>query len=1293
MTTPDASLLVPIKLDIFAIGDPAAYASHCPSVTLLPTNPFDYSRLRLEPKTLHADLQEHADFASARPAAANPRLVDVATGRPRDNVSGVYLSWTLPQIYRRETIALPGAPRAPGAPGVVAPAAPNRWMVARVTRSPATNAGWVIESDVCRHIDTVDASVDLLTEAALCMAPTTGGAPSTVSLEGQGEYFLGAQRPLENWVEEAAETVRIKPLTANGAGNVLFADYQPHNPNVFSFRDPLDGVPPGTQIGYSVVGWHADAAEDPFMRQDGQEQVTNEDLLAQFGLRLDDSPGAAPWTASTLPARHLCHGSTYTLLTWSPESGASPPPDDPKISAQAAATRLQAKGSVAVGADPMDAFGAFLHSAGRGQTHLDFRTLQALAASGRPDAAVDEQTAAEQRLAILREFKVLDGGSRWKVQPAEEKNTSQDSALTMRLDSRQKTALHQLHEAQWAYNHLQFNLDHRRWKLFCEWWRCINAEQDAASEASSGMRHTQLVAEIATLLAALESLQDELAGLQSALPEVVKVPDEAFVRRKDPTLALLGCRSPWPRGFSDAQPVRLLRQCVSVFQPDRFGVEAFGEAVDMADRIVALPAAARAVHGEHCGYMSVRCGDPLPPLAPGQVEPPYRDAVYNTAAIVDSPLVPLYIEWEAEYSHIPYSLWEPRQVPGTRGAAQAYCELVQGVTATTALSAHSLERRALGGRAIIHPGPGHSLANALRQSMARMPAQVLNEELPAGERESLIASLENDIPALTCRLDGLSDQLTTLISGTTHVRPTLPDGTVLDDAVRAARGAGFTRETLRLVKNQCDPVPYGDAVDPDAVFVPVTHGQVKFTKLNVIDKFGRGVEIMRGPDGLAPSLSAGYMPSPRTDSDSGREVPNIVAPRDDDNCEYFQLPPSINQPARLVSAYLQPGADGDSPWVRCSEWEDPVCGYIMYNSADLSLQVFTAAGALYAEVLTFPGGDNAPRRRARCSVPPGRQEDDAFSGGWKTALLDRYIKALQTPQYALRMVEILGDAASCSAPPPASYSAVMNAGFGRPFALAVAGWSIELSHEPLQPQTTACQSQTGPALCDYEFPLQLGLKQHSEDGLAAYFPMLDDDSLQPDFGEIHTFWPGEAVDSTETNTFTCTPIHAASLPTLQAHHVDPFEGTQLRTVRSMARERDEQLRPFGLLVDVFHPLTAQTGVLPPATLPLPAAMVHQALKSMRVSFRSGPFLCRDDPLQSVPDPAAQDIQPPGIDAIPVLPYGKWSWLQPYIADGQTLYSSCKINKSAQSGSLNIDVNYPYTMVDGILQSDEPLLQT
>ena len=97
-------------------------------------------------------------------------------------------------------------------------------------------------------------------------------------------------------------------------------------------------------------------------------------------------------------------------------------------------------------------------------------------------------------------------------------------------------------------------------------------------------------------------------------------------------------------------------------------------------------------------------------------------------------------------------------------------------------------------------------------------------------------------------------------------------------------------------------------------FRPVTHGQFRFTKLNIIDKFGqivRGVEPytdftnssnLVGPTAspLFPCLGDFYSVE---QNDDGKA--KIVLPRTDTKCNFVQLPPTINQDARINAIFLK----------------------------------------------------------------------------------------------------------------------------------------------------------------------------------------------------------------------------------------------------------------------------------------------------------------------------------------------------------------------------------------------------
>jgi hypothetical protein len=153
-------------------------------------------------------------------------------------------------------------------------------------------------------------------------------------------------------------------------------------------------------------------------------------------------------------------------------------------------------------------------------------------------------------------------------------------------------------------------------------------------------------------------------------------------------------------------------------------------------------------------------------------------------------------------------------------------------------------------------------------------------------------------------------------------------------------------------------VTFGDV--PYSPFKPVTHGQFCFTKLNVIDKFGQAVSALDpaklNPDPLYPVISEYYQPDQLPLAD-GEKVPkpNVVIKNDKDGfCRYVQLPPNLNQDARINAAFLtrdEPTPDQPlPPWRPALEWESPIWGWMVVNYVEEGIQFFLPDGTFYREV-------------------------------------------------------------------------------------------------------------------------------------------------------------------------------------------------------------------------------------------------------------------------------------------------------------------------------------------------------
>ena len=102
-----------------------------------------------------------------------------------------------------------------------------------------------------------------------------------------------------------------------------------------------------------------------------------------------------------------------------------------------------------------------------------------------------------------------------------------------------------------------------------------------------------------------------------------------------------------------------------------------------------------------------------------------------------------------------------------------------------------------------------------------------------------------------------------------------------------------------------------------------------FTKLNVIDKFGQAISaISPAPlnygaavPTISPCLSDTYFPGTVGDVDPSTPAAraNCVIPQSDNRaCPFINLPPAINQPARLNAAFV---TKSNGSWTSSSEWE------------------------------------------------------------------------------------------------------------------------------------------------------------------------------------------------------------------------------------------------------------------------------------------------------------------------------------------------------------------------------------
>lgn len=280
------------------------------------------------------------------------------------------------------------------------------------------------------------------------------------------------------------------------------------------------------------------------------------------------------------------------------------------------------------------------------------------------------------------------------------------------------------------------------------------------------------------------------------------------------------------------------------------------------------------------------------------------------------------------------------------------------------------DQRILSGRTLVLPQQIFSLKSMIKQ-IPLTPDTISTYNLTADELAALADKIDQ-MQYISCPLSGFTNHLLTMAEGS-HVKPLARTSSQTDPApLLAAINATsflttppssplFSNDTLSLIKTQSALTPYANLVgfpsDPSspAGFKAVTHGQVMFTKFNIIDKFGQAVCAIDPkpipvhptfpPPSVYPCISDYFAPGTLSNPNAPPDyVPNVVyrdpvsIARDKTTADptkppvpltttgqealsrFFQLNPSINQDTRLNAAFVQPDLAGGKTFVPTKDW-------------------------------------------------------------------------------------------------------------------------------------------------------------------------------------------------------------------------------------------------------------------------------------------------------------------------------------------------------------------------------------
>lgn len=612
----------------------------------------------------------------------------------------------------------------------------------------------------------------------------------------------------------------------------------------------------------------------------------------------------------------------------------------PKTPADELCRQLQQAMPVSVGTTPLDSLLAYVRVHQKDAHDADVKKVMQAILSIQKYLLVQEDTVDghEQADDLLYNYNydAASGGIQFHIAGAiDEKKPAQ------KPDGGVLGALAHVNREQYRLDSLS-RLERRlRFKMFSRWWAYVSRGIPSSDEEANRQK-LKCSADVKTIWQewqALKEAQKTCSEEQRNIPPEMNgyfqrkvidaTADANFYLQRDPTLLVGNIQSAWPHDWLDALKVRLNVEVTAWSKRDH--LETIRQQVGIPKLPSKIQDTAAALVQEFIELSSDGDGSTTPPA--DTFKPLYHDDVKvgyvkRRDSWGDSqPFFPLFLEWEAEYSHIDYKSWSLDERSTT---ASGSAKLSYGISGQEPLHEKwqakpkaEQDLRVLSGRSLILPQPSFSLKSQIQQ----VHDQSTDEKL----KETLSKALEHvdKLTYLSSPLSGFHDHLLTMAQGT-HIKPTIR---LPGEALAPIEGAydlkaGFNKDQFTFMGTETDLTPYAALVHlsdktGESPLKPVTHGQFKFTKLNIIDKFGQVLHALdpqwdAKPQNILPCLSEYYVPQALP---NGR--PNIVEPPGSQGNHYVQVPPHINQFARVNSRFMKRKSTGwipqtgETPFLQC----------------------------------------------------------------------------------------------------------------------------------------------------------------------------------------------------------------------------------------------------------------------------------------------------------------------------------------------------------------------------------------
>ncbi|MEU4799958.1 hypothetical protein [Streptomyces sp. NPDC023327] len=1054
----------------------------------------------------------------------------------------MYVQWTLPAALRRAVASSAADSRAAALPPV-----PNRWLVVRshdIGGSEKTDA-WVIDSDYA------DKNV-------------RGTSPYALHRDGRLEPIrIGRCKERAQWTKksngEGNLRKRIPPLTAVGPGLPMFAAYQPYNTNVFSFHDPLTPEirEKDTTLHYFVVGWRAEEHLDVLRWNDGPDgglqdrkrtptdESTDEMTVARAGTLGWNPPPGARFCPRTV------YGGAVHSVAWSASrdhrAETMPSSDD---------------FGIAVGPTAIDAFAAAFTSPR--VPHRDRLTpdeahaLTALAygqlsAADEPDGAF---TTAQRQFATS--FLPHAGGHCWRVLHGgvEPENAR---ACESNLNALQQRA-----------DDIRRRLGAKQWELYAIWRGSAEGDDVVPPDCTELLRKQLDATAQGTVAAEVTSLKSDLKS------QLAKLPLDKHGNPGNAASRAFLSRERWPDGW------RLVREDLPPFHRTLDPVV-----------LLSLPQHLLPLSAAESGPLDCWTTTDLPDVTLDTTwelsgSEPLDEAIAREIAGLRNaahnigkhpgvlpwhhPWHPLYLEWEVHFRPVDFEGVGAGAGTTTSAEADTHTER-QGWTFNgnhytyDGVSLKKHKEITLRGRQYVDPRP----ARIFRDQMAQRLKRPLNAETKAAVEHFMEET--DKWRVLAQPLGGLTEQLTRRIPGFT---PTAP-----------APVRELTGKAIATVPD------FGPAEADHSLFRQTRAGQFYFTRLVVVDHFGRAVHLITKGEG------GNYKQVPVDVSERLDYSPRRKARKPD---RFIRLQPRLPQPARLSFTLMDSTRDVPAH----ASHGNPVCGWLLPNRLDRTVLTYTATG--------YPLRSYGPRG-GKLPVPP--HPVTGTSGKRPSSPSAFTVFVASAEQHLDELWEVLD--ASLPKITTGGQAGHPHLGLiGRPLAVVRARLTLELDGPPLfdpawKTLLPADRPAGPPPYTTYPWAVRLGEPDRLTDGLIGYTLSRDGSG---DLYCVHGA-PGRWTKPMNSNS-------SIPYPTVQA------DGKTSVTLT--------------LLMDAHTAVHATTGILPVASLRLPEPWLRP-LESLPAYFELGPLLAPwSEPPRHKPVPRPTP-EPPAVLPAHSGPGQDWQWYE------------------------------------------------